>query len=109
MGALRNLLERVQEMDRARENIDDDRTTNRHLRSLRRHDRVQKEEMEIERLKKKIKAFEQNRGDILIKIRRGQNENIKRKIAEKKTIIRDRQFMIPRKRPKRSMLSKGFL
>ncbi len=109
MGIFRRITEKMQEIDQAREDIDDDKTKDRHLRSLRRHDRVQNEELEKERLKKKIRLFEQRRANLLATGNTGQSTSIKKKINVKKRITQEKQFMIPKRKPKKSMLSKGFL
>jgi len=44
-----------------REDIPDDQTTDKYLRSLRRQRRLQMEELEKERLKKNIAAFQKNK------------------------------------------------
>jgi len=67
MGLLRNLIKGVQDFDSDRENIDDDRTTDRYLRSLRRQRRTQMEEMEKAMLQKQIKDYELQRANLLNK------------------------------------------
>lgn len=86
MGFLRNIANRIKEADQAREDIDDNRTTDRHLRSLRRQSRVQDEEIEKELLKQKVKAYEQNRGEILA------NLNKKKEYLKKKKHLEEIRF-----------------
>jgi hypothetical protein len=105
VGFIRNLAERASEFDRARENIDDEKTTNRYLRSLRRHNRVLDEEQEIEYLKNRIKEREHARASLLSKAKEEKSGIIKKKIE----ILKERQFMIPRNKPKHSMFSRGNL
>lgn len=109
MGILRNIVEAMREADREREDMDDDRTTDRYLRSLRRQSRVQDEELEKEYLKKKIKEFEQRRANLLSRATQLRSDIVRERIGEKKSILQQKQFMIPKKRPKNSMMSRGFI
>ena len=67
MGFLKRLITGVQDFDSDRENIDDDRTTDRYLRSLRRQRRTQMEELEKQHLQKQIKEYELKRANLLNK------------------------------------------
>ena len=98
MGLLRSIANSIRESDDQRENIDDDRTTDRYLRSLRRHNRKINEEMEKIMLEKRIKGYEENRGEILEKLKDDRIKNLKEKIMQKRSIL-----------SKNSILGKGIL
>lgn len=98
----------MRDMDEERENIDDDRTTDRYLRSLRRHRRVQMEEIEKARLIKEIKEYEQRRATLLTKIRQEKAFLMRKKVNANFNILKAKQFMIP-KRPRSRQNSGGFL
>lgn len=55
MGILANIIENIKQQQQEREDIDDEQTKDRYLRSLRRQRRTQLEEIEKERLLKDIK------------------------------------------------------
>ncbi len=115
MGLIRNLLEDMREAQKAREEMDDDKTTDKYLRSLRRQKRTQGEFLEKIRLKKEIHDFEKERtrntvigkmvddDDVLIK-----KVIVKKKIQKKKMqILKAKKFRIPKKSPPMGFLSKG--
>ena len=114
MGLIRNLLEDMREAQKAREEMDDDKTTDKFLRSLRRQKRTQREFLEKIRLKKEIHDFEKERtrntvigkmvdDDVLIK-----KVIVKKKIQKKKMqILKAKKFRIPKKSPPMGFLSKG--
>jgi len=79
MGIFQNIANRISEADQAREDIDDDRTKDRYLRSLRRQYRVQQEEKEKELLKKKIKEYEEKRANLLMKANQDKSYLLKKK------------------------------
>ena len=109
---LRELLENMREQQKQKDEIDDDKTTDKYLRSLRRQRRTQMEHLEKLKLKKDIHDFEKQRtrdtvigkmvddDDVFIK-----KETVKKKIE----IVKARQFMIPKKRPQKSFLSRGHI
>ena len=109
MGLLRKLLEDMRNKQQERDEIDDDKTRDRFLRSLRRQRRTQMEFVEMQELKKKIKDFERNRtrNTVIGKMVDDDDVFIKQKLEKKIEILKVRQFMIPKKRPKKSFLSKG--
>ncbi len=111
MSLLRNFLENIRRQQQARKDIDDDETKDLYLRSLRRQRRTQKEEFEKERLKKEIKAHEliRTREAVLGIKTQEKIKLIKGKIKKKKSILTQEQFMIPKKRPEKSFLSRGKL
>ena len=109
MGLLRNFLEGLREKEKEREEMDDEKTTDKYLRSLRRQRRTQMESVEKLELKKKIKDFERIRTrDVVVgKMVDDDDVFIKKKIKKKIEILKAKQFMIPKKRPQKSFLSKG--
>ena len=109
MGLLRNLLESMREQQKQRDEIDDDKTQDRYLRSLRRQKRTQMEHLEKLQLKKDIHDFEKERtrNTVIGKMVDDDDVFIKKKIKKKIEILKVRQFMIPKKRPQKSFLSKG--
>lgn len=111
MGLLRDFLEGIKEQQKERDEIDDDKTQDRYLRSLRRQRRTQMEVVEKRQLIKDIKKFEKQRTrDVVLGTIPEEIERplIKKKVLEKKIkIMRGRQFVIPKKRPQKSFLSKG--
>ena len=117
MGLLRNFLENMREQQKERDEVDDDKTQDRFLRSLRRQRRTQHEFLEKIRLKKEIHDFEKQRtrdtvmgkmvddDDVLIK-----KVIVKRKIQNKKIhILKAKKFKIQKKRPPIGFLSKGHI
>ena len=98
MGIIQKFFQRIQDADRARDEIDDNQTTDRYLRSLRRQSRVQDEEVEKEYLKQKIKMYEQRRANLLSKANSG-----------KSFIIRQKKALIAKKRMEQGFLSRGNL
>ena len=111
MGLLRNLLESIKEQQQKRDEIDDDVTRDRYLRSLRRQRRTQLEEKEKKELKKQIKEHElQRTREVVLGTKIDDKTKLIKDIKEKKKkILAQRQFMIPRKKPKKGFLSKGTL
>ncbi len=111
MGVFQNLMNKLKEQDQAREDIDDDQTKDRFLRSLRRQRRTQMEELEKKRLKKDIKAFEleRTRRVVLGEKIEDKTKLIKARIVKKKSVLFGRQFMIPKKKVKGGFLSKSKL
>ena len=112
MGLIRDMVEAMREQQKKRDELDDDKTTDRYLRSLRRQVRRQKEFVEKLKLKKEIKDFElqRTREVVLGTIVKGDDVLIKGKIAKKKIkILKERQFKIPKKRPEKGFLSKGHI
>ena len=109
MGLIRDLIENMREQQKARDEVDDDKTTDRRLRSLRRQRRTQREFIETLRLKKEIHDFEKirTRNAVMGKMVDDDEVFIKKTLNKKIEILKARQFMIPKKRPKRSFLSKG--
>ena len=110
MGAIANLLERMKEQQQERDERDDDKTIDRRLRGLRRQRRTQMEFVETLKLKKEIHDFERERtrNTVIGKMVDDDDVFIKKKIKKKKIeILKARQFMIPKKRPQKSFLSKG--
>ena len=110
MGLLRDLLEGMKEQQKERDEIDDDKTQDRYLRSLRRQRRTQMEVVEKRQLIKKIKKFEKQRTrDVVLGTIPEEIERplIKKKVLEKRIkIMRGRQQQ-KKKRPQKSFLSKG--
>ena len=111
MGILRNFIENLKEQAKERDEMDDDQTKDRFLRSLRRQRRIQLEGVEKHELKKKIKEHELNvrRGLVFGEATREKSIMIKEKILQKKKLMQQKQVFIPKKRPQKSFLSKGNL
>ncbi len=110
MGLIRKLLENMREQQTRREEMDDDQTRDKFLRSLRRQRRTQHEFIEKIRLKKEIHDFERNRtkNTVIGKMVDDDDAFIKKKIIKKKIkILKTKQFVIPKKKPQKSFLSKG--
>ena len=110
MGLLRNLLENMREQQKVRDERDDDKTTDRFLRSLRRQKRTQQEFLEKIKLKKEIHNFERQRtrDTVIGKMVDDDDVFIKKKIIKKKiSVIKGKRFMIPKKKPSKGFLSKG--
>ena len=115
MGLIRELLQKMREGQKERDEIDDDKTKDHFLRSLRRQRRTQHEFLEKLRLKKEIHDFESERtrntvigkmvddDDVLIK-----KKIVKKRIQKKKIqILKAKNFKIPKKITPISFLSKG--
>ncbi len=109
MGLIRDLLEGLKEKQEARDEMDDDKTIDRRLRGLRRQRRTQLEFVETLKLKKEIRDFERERtrNTVIGKMVDDDDVFIKKKIKKKIEILKAKQFMIPKKRPQKSFLSKG--
>ncbi len=111
MGLLRNLLEGLKEQQQKRDDIDDDKTTDRYLRSLRRQRRIQLEGIEKKQLKEKIKEHELKitRAVVLGTKIEDKTRLIKEIKVRKKKILTHKQFMVPNKKPKSSFFNKANL
>lgn len=111
MGFIIDMIKNFKEKQKEREEIDDDKTTDYYLRSLRRQRRTQLEQLEKEQLIKDIKEFEKQRTkEAVLGVPLGKDDNfIKRKLLKKKiNILKAKQFTIEKK-PKNNMFSRGFL
>lgn len=109
MGIVTRFFEALKEKEQEREDIDDEKTTDKFLRSLRRQRRTQMESVEKLELRKKIKDFERNRtrNVVIGKMVDDDDVFIKKKLKKKIEILKVKQFIIPKKRPQTSFLSKG--
>lgn len=109
MGLLRNLIENMKEMDKRRDEIDDEQTTDRYLRSLRRQRRTQLEELEKEQLMKDIKGHEKMRTkEAVLGIPLESGNAIKKNTIRKRiALLKQKQYMIGGKKKKKSFFSKG--
>lgn len=108
MGILGDLFRKIRDADDARESIDDEQTTDRYLRSLRRQRRKQLEEFEKEDLKKQIKEHEKMRTREVVLGTAADNSDIKKRIIKKKIqILKEKQFMIPKKKPQNGFFGRG--
>ena len=117
MGILKELVEGLNKKAEEREEMDDDQTRDKFLRSLRRQRRTQREFIEKQRLQKEIHAFELERtrntvvgkmvddDDAFFK----KKQKIKNKIKKKIVVMKAKQFMIPKKKAQKGFLSKGII
>lgn len=88
MGLLRNFLDDMKEKQKARDEMDDDLTTDRYLRSLRRQRRKQLEEFEKHNLKIAIKKHELERTrDDFLQVEKKKSLFLKKKIKKTKGFL----------------------
>jgi len=98
MGVLQDMIRRWKGNREEPEDIDDDETKDRYLRSLRRERRIQMEEVEKEQLKKDIEAFKKARA-------RKHLWGVKEDIKEKQ---RDQLIQALKKKKKVNLMHNGY-
>lgn len=108
---IKEIVEKLRGIEAPDEEIDDNETKDRYLRSLRREDRIQKEEVEKEQLKIKIAEFKRAR---TAKHLFGIKEGIKHRIEKKQgKLLQDKVSILNSKKKgghrKQSFLGKSNL